>query len=365
LNQNRKKKAVLIEIGGSHTECLYSQILFLKNADFKVNIICSTNLKSKILDFNTYLSVHDYSFGINQGNDWKNLIELKRYLINNRYDKVIFNTSSGNLIRNLLTFHFPKDLEFIGVIHDINKLTQSFTQKLINRKIKKYFVLNDYILDTFLSKDRLSVESFYPIFHQNINKTPLSKPNGEFWICIPGSVEYERRDYLGLLKNLENENINDNIKFILLGTSKHFNSDAEDVKKRVHKLKIREHFLFFDNYIPDNEYQVFIEKSDVIMPLIHESHPMFKEINGFKISGSFNLAFAHKKPILCEESLNKFEDFKENGVFYTLESMVKVINDISSNIQKLEDLKQPMYKNPKWSFEFQKNKYISFLEKIV
>lgn len=357
------KKAVLIELSGSHSECLYSQILFLKNSHYDVHLICSKEFSSQNKIFKFTPKILWVRFGESQTGYWKNLIEIKRYIINNKFNKVILNTASGSLIRNLMTFHFPKEIEFIGVIHGVNKITQSFSQKLINRKVKKYFVLNDYITDNFLLKDSYNLTSFYPIFFPNFDEVQLNKGLNEFWICVPGSVEYSRRDYLSLIKRLEYEKINPAVKFIFLGKSNHNNSDARDLKERIFRLKINSQFVFFDDFIQDDIFHAFVKRSDLVTPLIHESHPYFKEINGFKISGSFNLAFAYKKPLLCEESFKKFEDFRENGIFYNLDTMINIINNLSLNKDSLELQKQNMYKNPKWDFDYQMNKYISFVEK--
>jgi hypothetical protein len=132
---------------------------------------------------------------------------------------------------------------------------------------------------------------------------------------------------------------------------------------KINKLSLMNQFVFFDNFVEECKFHSYLRASDIIMPLIHKSHSYFKEINGEKISGTFNLAFAHKKPILCEDCFDKFGDFQENGIFYKLENMIKIINGLSSDNSILINKASDMYRNPKWSFEFQRNKYIEFIEK--
>ena len=54
------------------------------------------------------------------------------------------------------------------------------------------------------------------------------------------------------------------------------------------------------------------------MPLVHPSKPQFRKYLTEKISGTYNLAFAYKKPMLCPEDMAVYEDFKDTSVFYNL-----------------------------------------------
>ena len=356
------KKALIVEIGGSHSECIYSQAKFLSDSGYDLKLLCSENLRQRIEKLSLKCTVEYFKFGDSTASDWGLLRDLKRTLISSGECTVIFNTAGGNLVRNLLSFHYPGGLKFIGVLHDLGKLKESFTQKLINRKIRKYFVLNDYLKEDFAGSSKISLESFYPVFFPDYKKIELNKKNEELWICIPGNVEYSRRDYISLLDCLKNEKVNPNIKFILLGSSKHFNSDADDLKKKVNEFNLHDRFVFFDGFVEEDLFHSYIRECDLVMPLIHKSHPFFQEVNGLKISGTFNVAFAHKKPILCEDSFSKFEDFRENGIFYKMEDMIKLINKIADNKKIIDELSPRRYTNPKWSFEFQKEKYINFIE---
>ena len=354
------KKAILVEIGGSHTECLYSQVRFLTESGYDLALVFSENLHDRIDRLGLKNEVSYYKFGTSTPEDWQSLRDIKKFIITKNECKVIFNTAGGNLIRNLVSFHYPSTIEFIGVIHDLSKLKNSFTQKLINRKIKKYFVLNDYLKDN--SINNISVESFYPVFFPDFKNIPLNKKVGEFWVCIPGNVEFSRRDYKSLVESLKKNKINDNVKFILLGSSGHFNSDADELMDKIKNLSLEKYFIFFDDFVPEELFHSYAIQCDLIMPLIHKSHPYFLEVDGYKISGNFNIAFAHKKPLLVENTFEKFGDFKENGIFYSPDNMISKINVLSADKNNFIDLKSRMYKDPKWLFEFQKEKYISFIE---
>jgi hypothetical protein len=117
----------------------------------------------------------------------------------------------------------------------------------------------------------------------------------------------------------------------------------------------------FDNFVPHDLFRSYLEKSDVIMPLIHPSKKEFRQFKGLKISGSFNLAFAHKKPLLCDKEFEEYEDFRENSFFYSNSQMVDVTNRLAEDSSLIKN--KILYKNPKWDFEFQRKKYVEFIEK--
>ena len=132
------------------------------------------------------LTTSFYSFGNGIISDFNNLLNIRRYLIEKNIKEVIFNSADGIRIRNLLLFPFPKEMEFAGILHDSEKVIRSGNQKFINKKVKKYFVLNDYILD-YIHSLKLEKQSSraLPGFPTGIWFGSNLKPPGEFRICIP------------------------------------------------------------------------------------------------------------------------------------------------------------------------------------
>jgi hypothetical protein len=287
-------------------------------------------------------------------------LTARDYLIREKIDKIIFNTASGVQVRNFLLSSLPSYIELIGVVHDTEKLLSSFTQKLITRRVRKYFVLNDYIVNSVNRKSSFRAESFYPVFFPEFEQTSIEKGDSEFWVCIPGWVEFIRRDYTSLLDNLESHKINSNIKFILLGHGGHPNNNLTQIRNKISKLNLSNRFITFDDFVSNDVFHGYLEKSDIILPLIHPAKDRFRQFKSLKISGSFNLAFAHKKPLVCEKTFEVNEDFRENAFFYSDNDMINVINRLAEDREQLKS--KVLYKNPKWDFEFQRKKYVNFIE---
>ncbi|MGS0524635.1 hypothetical protein ACU8V7_04950 [Zobellia nedashkovskayae] len=268
------------------------------------------------------------------------------------YDLLIFNTaSSSKLIRNtlLLLNLYPK-IKCIGLLHNSKKIESSFTQKIISTKIKKYFVLADHLKQT--SQSKIKLESFYPIFFPTTNET-VQKNENEIWVVIPGRIDFLRRDYMLLLNSLEKIKTLSNIKFIFLGKLLETTKEGNALLLEFKNSKFQNQIIFFNRFIENEKYQAYLSKADMIMPLLKCDTSYLQN----KISGSFNLAYAHKKALLSQEFFNQITDFSGNTMFFNRENLHNILEDMDKRKMKcptFEDL-------DKWSFKNQKENYLNFL----
>ena len=341
----------IVEISESHEECIYSQVSFLKDAVYSVSLFVHPKIEPQINDYKhlidkvTVVDFSDLSF-------FRRLKHQRRlYKQLKKYDCIIFNTAnSSKTVRNLCLLLKLSKVECIGILHDVKKLKKSFTQCIISYKIKKYFVLNDFLKSPQRSKN-IKLESFYPIFFpKNVNDDDGIKKK-HIWITIPGRVNFGRRDYNSLLKMLENRTIPKEVKFIILGNIN--TEDGASFMQSVSKKGLMDYFMFFRGYIPNRDFYSYIKRSNYIMPLLQKEGGKYLQN---KITGTFNLAFAFKKKLFCDVSFSRIEDLKQNGVFYTEENFMASLLDI------LHRDKSKNYRNKKWDYIYQKNKYINFIK---
>lgn len=356
-----KKEVLLIEFNESHSEVLHSQILFLLNKNYKVNLWINNQIefkdiyKGKVKFIREKTKISSLNIGL--------LYKVVRFVQRNKIGKIILNTAHGILVRNLCLLLMKSDVEIIGVAHQAHKLLKSSTQKIISRKIKKYFVLNDYAKE-FINKQTnnpYNVNSFYPIFFTTQSlQNKIS--NGKIIISIPGKVIQIRKDYLFLLNNILKlpDELKDKFQFIFLGTAT--KSESMDVLNIISENNIPENLIkIYKKHIPENEFNEALQKSDYIIPLIHPTSHSYKEYLSTEVSGAFNTAFAFKKPLLMYNSFNEFEDFKKFALFYNEGNFSELLNklvihDCSKEIKKnYEDYK-------KFSLDFQTENYIKFIE---
>ncbi|UII75196.1 hypothetical protein LV716_13130 [Flagellimonas sp. HMM57] len=355
------KKIALIEFNTYHDECIYSQIKFLKESEYLITLIVSPQILERA---NEYLHLVEKSV-VYDGKSTKNILEkinkifkLSKYLSKNKVETVVFNTASSRLEVIVLSNLLKGKANLFGILHNLKKVNHSLSQKLINRAIKKFFVLNDFLLDSNdLKNQSIELSSFYPIFFPEYSTSNISKPKKEIWISIPGKLDFNRRDYDILTDALLQIKPVENIKILILGRT---NGSEEKNKQFLDNIKsngVRDNFVLFDSFIEDALFHEYISKSDyVLLPLKHVGENYSK----YKIMGSYNLAFAYRKNLISPKGLSHIEDFNLHAVFYNdVEELAKVLKNICKNSEKY---KQP-YDGEKWNFEAQKNKYINFLEK--
>lgn len=356
-----KKEILLIEFNESHTEVLHSQILFLLNKHYRVNLWINNEAefkdiyrgKVKIIRERTKIS--SLNIGL--------LYKVVRFVQRNKIKKIVLNTAHGILVRNLCLLLMKSEVEIIGVIHQAHKLLKSSTQKIISRKIKKYFVLNDYVKEFInkLSGNNYKVNSFYPIFFTDQHKEE-SNTNDRIIITVPGKVIQIRKGYVFLLESILKlpDELKEKIQFVFLGTAtKH---ESADVLNIIARNNISESTVkIYRKHVPESKFNEVLQKSDYIMPLIHPTSHSYNEYLSTEVSGAFNTAFAFKKPLLMYESFNKFEDFKKFSLFYNEDNFSQLLNNLTKHDCSIE-IKKNYEDYKKFTLDFQTENYINFIE---
>ncbi len=345
-------KVALIELGDAHAECLYSQLLFLKKSGAEVHLLCSSAMEPQVWRFEEADSIQ--YFAHKKGSFFRNMVNtmaIRKFIIKNRIDKVVFNTVEEPHVRGFLNLILPGSVEFIGILHDASKY-----HAVALSRVKKIFVLNDYILYNVTTRLGKLFASFYPIFFPNFRLEEFNKPSKEIWICIPGQVEFRKRDYKALFSALETKRPKENLRFILLGRSDHHNGNGREVKEFIRRSGLEKFFMLFEGFIDDVLFHSYLRSCDYVMPLIHPGDPSFETYMNNQVSAAYNMAFAYKIPMICHKALERYPDFRDTSLFYTPETIVKTINGLGSV------KKNRFYKDSKWKFETQRSRYIDFIK---
>lgn len=336
------RKVALIELNSYHGECLYSQLCYLKSANNEVYLFCdkrqekSVAATCKAADKLIFMDMKKMS----------SLMALRRYIIDNDINLVIFNTLHGSKVLKFMLLPFPKKISFYGTIHNVRKMKSSFGQKLICRKIKKVFLLADYLKLSFKKVSDIPCESYSPSMVPSATIAPINKNVEEIWAVVPGSIEYKRRDYDALL-HLVNVTPN-NVKFILLGNSR--KGDGLHFVERLRNESSMERFVVFDSFVENELFDAYMEKADYLLPLITENTTIAEEYMTYKVSGTFILSKSYGVPMLIHSDFAKLNGFDYPSHFY------------SSERQLLQSLQEKSVRE-KVNFDFvtESRKYLSFI----
>lgn len=343
-------KVALIEFGNSHDEVLFPQYQFLAaHPDFEPYLFVSEALKNRLSNY----PKERLNFIPKEARS-RDLKVLRRNLKSLGIRTIVFNTASGKKVRNFIWSSLSEAFEYYGVLHHLSKLKGSTTQRLISLKLKRYFLLSEYLAKAAReAKPRLKFHSFYASFLPAVaTSDERTKGKDKIWIVIPGQVEYKRRDYGSLLDSLEGQ-ASSKLRFILLGKSKHAHGDGRDLEKQIADRGLSALFKLWDEYVPSQEFNHYLRQADYVLPLIHGQHASAK-LYQQQISGAWNMAAAKKIPLLLEEGAPGTEDFGDGAIFYGPKQLAELW-------PLLPQAKQDFYQDPKWSFEVQMKGYCDFL----
>ena len=362
------KNAVLLELGGSHTECLHTQIHFLAEAGYRVYMICDAVVWSQIeekdrLAGSMILDVKRGFFA-----RLAMAVKIHRYMYKHEISYMVVNTTENTIVRNIFLLPFFRKVNCTCLIHNGRKFISSLSLRLIIlRKVKKFFVLGEFIKQTITSavaRRSYRLEVFYPMYFPKMNDvSTIEKNDDDFWITIPGNVESSRRDYLNLLKALKQEALHPSIKIILLG--KCIPELDPEIRKMIDEtgLEGKQLITFGREFISNDLFHSYIRRTDLILPLLYpasNNQPAF--YGNYRISGAYNLSFAYKIPMLMECSMSDCNDFQGCSFFYNTNDIISTINAFVNRKQELDDMHRNMTSNPRWNLDDQKQKYINFIE---
>lgn len=346
-----QKRVAILEIGGSHDECILSQLIGLKAANCWI-VFCSTReMLDKNSQFEQYIDVfHEVELPRSTFGDFFAMVRLNKWFAANAIDIVIANTAQGGHIRNLCLTASSK-VKFFGIIHTIKMLNGSFTQSLISRKIKQYFVLNDTLKQYIGEKPGMQIHSFYPLSYPHFDQQEEKSPGG-FRIAIIGGVENRRKDLDGFLTMAQC--VPDHVHFYFLGKS---NPESDEVKlfeQRLTELQLNERVHLFNTFVSEASFDACLRQMDAIFPLVHPGTPSADEYFSRQISGAINVAFSYKIPMMIHENYQDWEDFKSGVVFYNLTDFQ---DQFSTFLSAHHELKQQLVTNPKFSSEIQNQQF--------
>lgn len=192
-------------------------------------------------------------------------------------------------------------------------------------KIKKFFVLADYIAQNAPRIPGIEFSTIPLIFQPDYPSVPVEKPDGEIWIAVPGGVSFSRRDYIALVPP-EGKKYSRNIKFIILGRSNR--EKTATLHNALKERGIEDNFVFFETFVENAEFQSWVKKCDYVMPLIHEKCEAFEDYLSVKITGNLNVALTYRKPMLCDVAFRRIPEYAEHSIFYHRDGLCDMVNGL-------------------------------------
>lgn len=353
-----ERVVALIEVGGSHDECVLTQMRALDSRGCHILLITNPeiierNSTLKELAGEVLLIGRDEI----KNKKWKSLRILRQFLKQHAPEKVILNTAQGSFIRDLILsslIPFQPRTEWIGILHTTLKLRGSFTQKLINLGVKKYLLLSKDLLASVQSKG-LELDYFYPLTFPAFNAT--ATPTNRTRIAIIGGVERRRKDldaFLLMLKSCKELPL----EFVFLGKSEPEKLEVIELKKFILEENIEDLVVLFDEFVPQETVDAYLKTSAVILPLIHPDTPSAKEYFKNQIPGSMIMAFSYKIPLLIHEAYKDWSELQGSALYYNLGNFSQILNEL---IERKDEFQRIMKNTKDFDQAYQQERFLTFV----
>ncbi len=374
-------RVALVELRTSHDECLYSQALFLRPHATHLALLGPPPLLERLrgrADFDAWIPLRSEAPGAKR---WWGVVDCWRALWRERFDWVVFNTAQGSMVERLSLLPFPPRQKTAGLLHDVGKLDRSPAQRLISRRLDHYYVLADYLLDGVAENRRVPVAAFHAMFFPPWDDSRVSDgavdpgrdgdsavdPDRDsagaatahpapFVVCVPGNVERKRRDYEALLAVITRPDLHPGIHFVLPGRSAHAHGDGPWLRSALRDAGVEGRVRLWDDFIDHDTFHSVVAGSDVVLPLVHPHRPGHARYLTQRISGSFNLAFGHRRPLLMDRRFKGAVDFEDVALFYEPDRLAEVLSNLADDRSPLEAI---TYSDERWTVEAQARRYLA------
>lgn len=351
--KSKDQYCVLIEIGGSHDECLISQMEALTAAHIKPLLITT----KKIIERNP--AFQDYCHEVHQIEDdldkrvLLKVLMLEYSALKKAYPnhKVVLNTAQGWVMKRFCVRNLFSRIEFIGIFHDALKYKSSLGQRLIRLKVRKSIFLADFLIE-FCGNPKNTI-SFYPIFSK---KELIKHEHNGINIAVIGGVETIKKDLEGFKKKIASA-IPTHVTYYFLGKSDEKWPEVIEFKSFLTENGLLEKVILFDEFLSEEIFIEHLAKIDAVLPLIHPNTPSGDIYFRSKISGSMHVALTHKIPLLLHDSLENIEELKHAAKYYNFDTFPSILEEITV----LKRVEANMRKSKAYNFQTQQDKYIKFI----
>jgi hypothetical protein len=354
-NSTSKTKVALIEIGGSHDECIYSQIAGLKSAGCEVILALNPILAQRNPQF---AEMADQLLEIPIKESSKSERATVRQMISDlkarNVEIIVFNTGQGKLVRNAVFKLFFSKIKCIGIMHTTTKFEGSFKQWMISLKIRKYAVLSQFLMQKAKPAKKLSLDYFYPL---RFPTTVEQRVSDKVEITIIGGVENRRKDLDGFIRMTEGLK-NQNVRFTFLGKSDEKLPEVVDFNQKIQKSSIAENVEQFNHFVDQEAFSAQLGRTDAILLLVHPNTRSAEEYFNHRISGAMNVAFGHKIPLLIHDGYQHVDELTSAAIYYNEKNFLSVLEEVKKTSITV---RAKMNEHQAYNREYQEKRYADFV----
>ncbi len=230
----------------------------------------------------------------------------------------------------------------------IHPILKNNIKKIIYNSGGKFVVLNNILkkeLSMFLNEDRIEVIPFSVYIPSLLNH--IIDNNRKINICIPGILDNFRRDYLNVFRCIENnlEDLKDKFVLELLGG---INSGSYKIINEANQL-VKKGFnvvYYKSSYIPMQEYNVQINKSDIILGNLNVVLNKYSIYGKTKDTGAIFIMIKYGKPGILPGNYALIDELKTSTLTYnTYDELALILKKLILEPELLEHITEQAIKN--------------------
>jgi hypothetical protein len=243
-------------------------------------------------------------------------------------DVVHVNSARGRRTRAFALLAAGSRARFSGTHHNPGRMAGSTSQKLINRRIRRYGVLADYIRDAVAPTlpQGIEVRTIRQVVYPAIGVGP---PEDRLRVIVVGSLSAARRDYSGLARLLSTgPPLDPRVEIVFAGNST--TPEGRGIRADLLSTPAAPRLRFFDGFLSFDALFQEVETSHVVLPLIHPDTPRFAEYAATKVSGATLLALGFRKPLLLHTALAGLSDYRDVALGYEAPDLVERLNRLAA-----------------------------------
>ncbi len=328
------KRVLLVEVAGSHDECLYTQINALREANVDLKLALDEGVSNRLISDTPKVIVRKH------GDSNRDIVRAISAVISDYDpDTVVFNTAQGSIVRDLSLKFLFKKVRFVGIIHTTRKFKGSFTQRLINLKCREYLFLSQFLRKDVGDKPGFRLDYFYSLDFPYVTERKLNFPNKR--VVVIGGVEKRRKDLDGFI-NMIHADAMLSYQFVFLGKSDSTKEEVQNFKATLEKGGLKDRVVLFEQFVSHEEFAAELSKADFILPLIHPDTPSADQYFKNQIPGAMNVSLAWTIPMLIHEEYRSISELNNAAFYYNLSTFESTLAEIDSSIyqNKVEEMKK-------------------------
>lgn len=171
--------------------------------------------------------------------------------------------------------------------------------------------LYDFQKESAQKSTSTAIDVFYPIGFRT--ETEIEPTKDTLKLCVVGAMEYKKKDIAFLLEQIDwlEET---GIELVIAGK---IDPTKEDLLPLLNAVSNRKNITYSTTFIPDQELFKLIQQSHIVWPLIHPGEQKGNQYMTTQTSGSINMAFGFKKPLLLHKEFVRGDLLEESSITYT------------------------------------------------